>query len=88
MIIFLIILALYLILDVIRIISDFNQPKINQPAYVRHFSIPQILFAFFFSPIFWWEEIRHPISRERKKRNKELRALEKKSEKLRKDLFH
>ena len=70
MIIFLIVLALYLILGILRIIGDFNQPKINQPAYVRHFSIQQMLFAFFFSPIFWWEEIRHPISQKKRKEKK------------------
>ncbi len=87
MVIFLIILVLYLILGILRIISDFDQPRINQPAYVRHFSIIGILTAFLLSPLFWWEEVRHPSSKEQKKKLKELRALERKNEKLRRNLF-
>ena len=75
---FLILLFLYVVLGVSRIISDFNQPSINQPHYVSHPSITSMLFAFLFAPCFWWIEVTRPMSEESKLKNKEFKELEKK----------
>ncbi|MCK4463087.1 MAG: hypothetical protein KAU58_02115 [Candidatus Omnitrophica bacterium] len=85
--IILILLFLYVVLGVSRIISDFNQPSINQPHYVHHLSITGILFAFLLSPFFWWAEVTDPMPKGTKMRNKELKKLERKNKKLMRDIF-
>lgn len=87
MVIFLVFIALYLISGISRIISDFNQPKINQPLYIHNFSLAQMLIAFILSPLFWWEEISRPIPKENKERLRELKKLERDVDRLRKDLY-
>ena len=87
MVIILILLIFYIISGVARIISDFNQPSINQPEYVHKPSLFGIVSAFLLAPLFWWEEIRHPIPKEMKEKNKKLKKLEQKSEELRRKLL-
>ncbi len=84
---FLILIFFYVVLGVSRIISDFNQPSINQPHYVRHPSITSIFIAFLFAPFFWWTEVTRPMSKESKLKNKEFKELEKKHTKMMRNLF-
>ena len=78
-IIVLILLFLYVVLGVARIISDFNQPSINQPHYVRNPTITGMFLAFLLAPFFWWTEVTDPIPKEIKMRNKKLKKMEKNS---------
>jgi hypothetical protein len=85
--IILILLFLYVVLGVSRIISDFNQPSINQPHYVRNPSITGMLLAFLLAPFFWWTEVTDPTPKEIKMRNKELKKLEKQNKRMMRNIF-
>ena len=78
MIAILILILSYITLGISRIIRDFNQPILNQPAYVRHPTMLRILIAFIFAPSFWWTEIRHPLPKSIKEKLKKSRDLERK----------
>ena len=85
--IILILLFLYVVLGVSRIVSDFSQPTIDQPHYVRNPSMAGMLLAFLLAPFFWWTEVTRPTPKEIKMRNKELKQLEKKHKKLMRSIF-
>ncbi len=80
--IFLILLLIYIISGILRIIIDFKQPRINQPQYVCQPTILGILNAFLWSPLNWWDEIRHPLPKGEKEKLKKLKEMEKKSRRL------
>jgi len=50
--------AIYVLIGAFRVWSDFRQPIINQPDYVRRRSLPIILCVCFLWPLLIWSDIR------------------------------
>lgn len=73
----LILLLVYSMFGISRIIRDFSQPFLNQPAYVRHPSIFFVLIVFITAPTYWWRELTRPLSKEIKEFIKRIKEKEK-----------